>query len=1272
MRRIHVGQSPCAILAAAGSRVLDRVSGHFAPGKLHAVLGASGSGKSSLMSVLWGRSDPGAVERFTPPGQAACGPGVVRVNGRVGYLRRLKSMAAFVPQDDVLPLGVTVDEALRQAALLKGDPSEPASILLQDRITQVERLLGVFPKRHAPVGSVEKRGVSGGERKRCSVGMELVARESAHAGTVGLRMRCSSCATSAVFNVDDAHATAGPALLAADEPSSGLDASTAFKLMTAFKRLASDCGVNVIAALHQPRAQIFDLFDTVTLMASGRVVFQGPREAAVQHFVAQGFTRDLRVNDPDYLLDVLSGTVARSAKLQKPVAVAQLPVAASSTQRDSRPLPDLPQQTAMAGVTTAVRSVANPFHPLYNGEASIRDASGSTDDPHAYRLHLVASQARGDVVGPPADSDSVLTGTTAPASDVGIAVSSADAIQPQRTARKAAPPPPSRPPRIMISSPPPVTQLPHGARVQAQQVAAPAAAAAPAEGVLTGSPSSARSHTALLQGGGSAHVPAASPGLARGPPARSGAGVEMLAAPSFFRRLSAALAGGESEEPAPAAAQLARHPRRARRVAAARIYAGAAALLAATRSVPWNLLFSALAGFTFAYSCAIHREQQPARSGGDPLPASVAAQFPATGGGYAAGTNATFPGAVFTGCALVLVAEAAFRLALAGITALAARIIRRRAGRMVAAHAAQREQQQRLSVYRFDGIDVGDPARHNTAPAALVGRNGCSDMTHAVGLAADGIMIGCLLPAVGLIHAPTGAYAMSFAALLRLLQWGHNIAASMRAASRNRAAFGSAAGQCASALPKTSPAVQSRMIAAPDRMSGGGSGASSSIGHDSASGSLRSRAGSTGGTAQQPRDSFAHRVHSMDTASLWAMVGGGRTRFDQQAMHAAAGAGASMYPVAGGATGGATTGYQPGIVGWCARTSSDVGTRIALACRSGADTVRNAAWDAWWATVGGINAARYVSGLQPIHTGRMRAAAAAAAAGGAPGTDDDLQAWPRRRTAGFVRQFGVFLWRATREQIMDARKSLLYCVALTGLGALAGVVFNSSYGPGDQPVFQMKLLICELCLALVAAASGMTALAGAWPTYYRDRGSGSSALAFFLARVVVHAVFTAVQPFFFMVAYMPLSHSFAAWPDMYASFAAMQWAASGIGMLAACIFARDSAIAMVCGIMLCAIPNTFLPRISYFRDTLRLGETGAAWAVGWSFLRWTAEALLVSELKGFPAGWRVVSRNALYDQSFSIDALPGDLRALLLIGVVVRGLGYLIMVAKNRHLQTCA
>ncbi|XP_061848297.1 broad substrate specificity ATP-binding cassette transporter ABCG2 isoform X2 [Colius striatus] len=242
----------------AKKEVLRDVNGIMRPG-LNAILGPTGSGKSSLLDILAARKDPHGLS------------GDILING-APQPANFKCTSGYVVQDDVVMGTLTVRENLKFSAALR----LPKSVTEQEkneRVNQIIKELGLSKVADSKVGTQFTRGVSGGERKRTNIGMELIT---------------------------------DPAILFLDEPTTGLDASTANAVLLLLKRMARQ-GKTIIFSIHQPRYSIFRLFDSMTLLAVGRVLYHGPAQRAIEYFQSIGYQCEPYNNPADFFLDIING-----------------------------------------------------------------------------------------------------------------------------------------------------------------------------------------------------------------------------------------------------------------------------------------------------------------------------------------------------------------------------------------------------------------------------------------------------------------------------------------------------------------------------------------------------------------------------------------------------------------------------------------------------------------------------------------------------------------------------------------------------------------------------------------------------------------------------------------------------------------------------------------------------------------------------------------------------------------------------------------------------
>ncbi|KNC46426.1 uncharacterized protein AMSG_02880 [Thecamonas trahens ATCC 50062] len=245
--------------AASPLRILHGVSGCARPGRLLVIMGASGSGKTTLLDILACRKAQGLLK-----GSLAAN-GVPLLAGHQAALAEYKRDIGYVLQDDHLEGLLTVRETLMFSARLRlrgVSQSDMAS-----RVSAIIDQLGLADVADALVGNaLTKRGISGGQKKRVAIGVELVT---------------------------------SPGALFLDEPTTGLDAFNALHVVRILKDLAVASSRTIVLTLHQPRAALFELFDDLLLLSLGRTVYFGPADGALAA-LGKRF-----INPADVLLDTI-------------------------------------------------------------------------------------------------------------------------------------------------------------------------------------------------------------------------------------------------------------------------------------------------------------------------------------------------------------------------------------------------------------------------------------------------------------------------------------------------------------------------------------------------------------------------------------------------------------------------------------------------------------------------------------------------------------------------------------------------------------------------------------------------------------------------------------------------------------------------------------------------------------------------------------------------------------------------------------------------------
>jgi ABC-type multidrug transport system ATPase subunit len=205
------------------------------PSQFIGIVGTSGAGKSTLLDALSGMRAPS--------------DGTVLIDGANLYRHRWTSPACgYVPQDDIVHRELNVRQALHFSALLRL-PGDIESFEVEKLVDYTIRRLGLAERADLPIDRL-----SGGQRKRVSIGAELLSR---------------------------------PRVLFLDEPSSGLDPSTETKLMELLRDLANT-GCTTVCTTHV--MENVYLMDQVVVVHAGRLIFFGPPDVALTHFEIPRFT----------------------------------------------------------------------------------------------------------------------------------------------------------------------------------------------------------------------------------------------------------------------------------------------------------------------------------------------------------------------------------------------------------------------------------------------------------------------------------------------------------------------------------------------------------------------------------------------------------------------------------------------------------------------------------------------------------------------------------------------------------------------------------------------------------------------------------------------------------------------------------------------------------------------------------------------------------------------------------------------------------------------
>ncbi|CAO2839619.1 unnamed protein product [Amaranthus hypochondriacus] len=236
--------------------LLNDISGEAKEGEIMAVLGASGSGKSTLIDALADRISKDSLK------------GSVLMNGEVLESKLLKVISAYVMQEDLLFPMLTVEETLMFSAEFR----LPRALSKSKKKARVEVLIDQLGLRNAAntvIGDEGHRGVSGGERRRVSIGTDIIH---------------------------------DPIVLFLDEPTSGLDSTSAFMVVKVLQRIAQS-GSIVIMTIHQPSSRILNLLDRLLFLSRGQTVFGGTPSDLPEFFSEFGKPIPENENRTEFALD---------------------------------------------------------------------------------------------------------------------------------------------------------------------------------------------------------------------------------------------------------------------------------------------------------------------------------------------------------------------------------------------------------------------------------------------------------------------------------------------------------------------------------------------------------------------------------------------------------------------------------------------------------------------------------------------------------------------------------------------------------------------------------------------------------------------------------------------------------------------------------------------------------------------------------------------------------------------------------------------------------
>lgn len=236
--------------------IIKNVNFEAKPGEITAIAGPSGAGKTTLLEVLAGKIPPRKVS------------GQVLVNGHPIHAESFRRLSGHVTQDDALFPLLTVEETLTYSALLRLPDGKRVAC---QRVKLLMKELGLDHIAGSRVGEGSIHGISGGERRRLSIGVELIH---------------------------------DPIVLLIDEPTSGLDSASALHIVSLLRLMVVNQCKTIILTIHQPGFRILELLDRLVLLSSGRVLHDGSLQLLEERLKYAGHHIPSHINVLEFAIEI--------------------------------------------------------------------------------------------------------------------------------------------------------------------------------------------------------------------------------------------------------------------------------------------------------------------------------------------------------------------------------------------------------------------------------------------------------------------------------------------------------------------------------------------------------------------------------------------------------------------------------------------------------------------------------------------------------------------------------------------------------------------------------------------------------------------------------------------------------------------------------------------------------------------------------------------------------------------------------------------------------
>lgn len=245
--------------------ILKGITTEIKKGEMTAIVGPSGSGKTTLMNYLSGRQN--TSQSF----KTFCHYYINQTE--IDDIDDFKNIIGYVLQEDIMDSRMSPRELFNFYNKMRYDKERDENFPEDPKLRCEEMidLMGLSKVGDTKVGDVFTRGLSGGEKKRTSIGIELIS---------------------------------NPNLLFLDEPTTGLDSTTALSVMETVRDLKAR-GITIISTIHSPSDKILQLFDKIIILCEGNLVFDGPPQDIEDYLHKMNFNSTKYIPPLEYFMQVI-------------------------------------------------------------------------------------------------------------------------------------------------------------------------------------------------------------------------------------------------------------------------------------------------------------------------------------------------------------------------------------------------------------------------------------------------------------------------------------------------------------------------------------------------------------------------------------------------------------------------------------------------------------------------------------------------------------------------------------------------------------------------------------------------------------------------------------------------------------------------------------------------------------------------------------------------------------------------------------------------------